>query len=180
MIKLRTGAAVAAFAAAVGFASAHAACFTTAERQAAGVRQIHSDFMVAALHCRHRSVDDLTSSYNEYVKRFTPEIVANTEVLKRYFKRRYGAGYLSAFDSYVTSLANDGARTANFAGPDFCARQRAALQAILAGDASHLRAAANGVELRVMDALTCSTTKAMTASANEKPASLAETSPQAE
>ncbi|MEQ8165171.1 MAG: hypothetical protein RLN77_00620 [Rhodospirillales bacterium] len=130
------------------------ACYTAAERQAAAIRQVHSDFMVAALHCRHRPGQDLTADYNRYVNEFTPEIVAQTRVLKTHFKKQHGQRYLSQFDRYVTSLANDGSRRANKV-KGFCSAQRSALRSVVEDGREGLKKTANRTRLRALPELSC-------------------------
>jgi hypothetical protein len=106
------------------------ACQSAAEINAERVRQIQTEFMVAALKCRKDAQAGVLDRYNAFVRKFSPELVKQSNVLQAYFKRGYGAGYLKRYDSYITRLANEmsmrGQHTANY-----CAVMRPHLDAAL-------------------------------------------------
>ena len=83
------------------------ACQSAAEINAERVRQIQTEFMVAALKCRKDPQAGVLDRYNAFVRKFSPELVKQSNVLQSYFKRQYGAGHLKRYDSYITKLANE-------------------------------------------------------------------------
>ncbi len=73
-------------------------CATVSEAQAFQVRNLQSQFMVAALACNQRE------AYTKFVKRFRPFLVSAGDHLVNYFER-IGKGP-SAINQHVTDLAN--------------------------------------------------------------------------
>jgi hypothetical protein len=120
-----------AFAGAALFAatmsSAFAACLTPNEQRADQVRALQTQLMVGALKCGTYSGVDIRATYNSFVQRFTPQLVAHSEVLKSYFRRQDGAAYAREMDRYVTNLANAASLQSN--APGFCERMADLAQA---------------------------------------------------
>src|SRR3569832_1686497 len=96
----------AATVAAVVTAPIQAACWNADEASAAGVRELQSMLMVAALRCQvagHPMMDD----YNQFVQANRTTIGAMNDRLKAHFIRTFGAvGGQRAYDSFTTSMAN--------------------------------------------------------------------------
>jgi len=96
----------AASAAAIAAAPIQAACWKSDEASAAGVRELQSMLMVAALRCQvagHPMMDD----YNQFVQANRTAIGAMNDRIKAHFIRGFGpAGGQRAYDSFTTSMAN--------------------------------------------------------------------------
>ena len=73
-------------------------CATASETQAFQVRNLQSQFMVAALACNQRE------AYTNFVEGFRPVLVSAGDRLVKYFER-IGRGQ-SAINQHVTDLAN--------------------------------------------------------------------------
>lgn len=97
---------LAATAAAVAVAPIQAACWKTDEASAAGVRELQSMLMVAALRCQvagHPMMND----YNAFVQANRGAIGAMNDRIKAHFIRTFGpVGGQRAYDSFTTSMAN--------------------------------------------------------------------------
>ena len=109
----------AATVAAVVTAPIQAACWKADEASAAGVRELQSMLMVAALRCQvagHPMMDD----YNQFVQANRTTIGAMNDRIKAHFIRTFGAiGGQRAYDSFTTSMANGYGAAASSA--DVCA-----------------------------------------------------------
>jgi len=109
----------AATVAAVVTAPIQAACWKADEASAAGVRELQSMLMVAALRCQvagHPMMDD----YNQFVQANRATIGAMNERIKAHFIRTFGAvGGQRAYDSFTTSMANGYGAASS--GADVCA-----------------------------------------------------------
>ena len=105
-LSLVAGVAVAGSMMAPSLAGA-AACFSKAELEASHVRQLQTEFMVAALTCEMHPTVDLTGKYNAFVQKYKKELGGNAKDLRGHFTRNYGSGNSKAFDAYMTTLAND-------------------------------------------------------------------------
>jgi len=110
---------LAAAAAAVATAPIQAACWKSEEASAAGVRELQSMLMVAALRCQvagHPMMND----YNEFVNSNRAAIGAMNDRIKAHFIRTFGpAGGQRAYDSFTTSMANGYGAASS--GADVCA-----------------------------------------------------------
>ena len=97
---------VAATAGAVAVAPVNATCWRSDEASAAGVRELQSMLMVAALRCQvagHPIMDD----YNDFVQANRSAIGAMNDKLKAHFIHAMGpVGGQRAYDSFTTSMAN--------------------------------------------------------------------------
>jgi hypothetical protein len=97
---------LAVVAAAVSTASVQAACWNAEEASAAGVRELQSMLMVAALRCQvagHPMMND----YNAFVQANRGAIGAMNDRIKSHFIRTFGpVGGQRAYDSFTTSMAN--------------------------------------------------------------------------
>jgi len=109
----------AATAAAVVTAPIQAACWKSDEASAAGVRELQSMLMVAALRCQvagHPMMND----YNQFVLANRTTIGAMNDRIKAHFVRTFGAvGGQRAYDSFTTSMANGYGAASS--GADVCA-----------------------------------------------------------
>jgi hypothetical protein len=110
---------LAATAAAVATAPIHAACWKADEASAAGVRELQSMLMVAALRCQVAG-HPMMSDYNEFVQANRAAIGTMNERIKAHFIRTFGpAGGQRAYDSFTTSMANGYGAASS--GADVCA-----------------------------------------------------------
>ncbi len=66
--------------------------------------------------------------YNAFVTKFQPQLAAQRDVLKSFFTRAYGRRYgQSAFDQYVTQLADAESSYDLVSGADFCSLSKTTL-----------------------------------------------------
>lgn len=96
------------------------------ERAAFQMRVLQSDMMVGALLC------GLNQQYDDAVRRFRPEMVANARHLRSYFDRTYGRRGQVELDRFVTVLANRASTRATTLGGLFCAEAIGLMNAVLA------------------------------------------------
>ncbi len=91
----------------VGSARAQGAgCWTLADFEAAGVREMETMLMVAALRCRIEG-GTLLADYNAFVVKGRPALIEIKNRLRGHFVRAVGpVKALNAYDGFVTSLAN--------------------------------------------------------------------------
>jgi len=128
---------IAATAAAVVVAPVQATCWKSDEASAAGVREMQSMLMVAALRCQvagHPFMND----YNAFVQSNRGAIGAMNDRIKAHFIHAFGAvGGQRAYDSFTTSMANGYGAAAS--GADVCgeadslAREAAAMNGSVDG-----------------------------------------------
>jgi hypothetical protein len=128
---------LAATAAAVATAPIQAACWKSDEASAAGVRELQSMLMVAALRCQVAG-HPMMSDYNDFVQSNRSAISAMNDRIKMHFIHSFGAvGGQRAYDSFTTSMANGYGAASS--GADVCgeadslAREGAALHGSIEG-----------------------------------------------
>jgi hypothetical protein len=110
---------LAATSAAVAIAPVHAACWKADEASAAGVRELQSMLMVAALRCQVAG-HPMMSDYNQFVQSNRTAIGAMNERIKAHFIRAFGpVGGQRAYDAFTTSMANGYGAASS--GADVCA-----------------------------------------------------------
>ena len=117
--------------------SSSKACQSPAERSAENVRQLQTAFMVAALKCRNHPDANLTDSYNAFIRKYSDELLRQSNVLQGYFKRQYGGSHLKRFDSYITQLANEVSRTSQTV-PQYCQSMKPVLAAVMSVEPKNL------------------------------------------
>lgn len=108
-------AATIAFAVAVGALSpAWAASDPPLSHPAVATKKLQTDLMVAALYCneKHR--------YNEFVRRFEPQIAAQGNTLKQLFRQTHGNNGTSALNTAVTRMANEASERTMADPTGFC------------------------------------------------------------
>jgi len=128
---------LAATAAALISAPIQAVCWKSDEASAAGVRELQSMLMVAALRCQV-SGHPMMGDYNDFVQSNRGAISAMNDRLKAHFIHSFGpVGGQRAYDSFTTSMANGYGAAAS--GADVCgdadslAREGAALHGSVEG-----------------------------------------------
>ena len=124
-------------AAAVAAAPIQAACWKSEEASAAGVRELQSMLMVAALRCQVAG-HPMMGDYNDFVQSNRAAISAMNDRLKLHFIHSFGpVGGQRAYDSFTTSMANGYGAAPS--GADVCgdadslAREGAALHGSIEG-----------------------------------------------
>jgi hypothetical protein len=107
------------FALAASPARAQTECWPHRDADAEQVRALQTMLMVAALQCRGRPELGLLDAYNRFVRARGAEIATQNDVLKARFVRLHGPrDGQTAYDRFITRVANDFGRTAQ--GADFC------------------------------------------------------------
>jgi len=130
----------AATVAALVTAPMQAACWKSDEASAAGVRELQSMLMVAALRCQvagHPMMND----YNDFVQSNRSAIGAMNDRIKAHFIRTFGpVGGQRAYDSFTTSMANGYGAASS--GADVCGDADS-----LAREAASLNGSVEGLKL---------------------------------
>jgi predicted secreted protein len=132
----------AAFASALEPALAQPRCSSAAEQAVFDVQALRSELMVLATGCQ----DD--GSYNAFIRRYQPELLANDRAVDAWFKHRFGRSGQTEHDRFVTELANDLSQQGSRLGTDFCPRNGQIFHEVMAlRGASELPAFAAGKDL---------------------------------
>jgi hypothetical protein len=106
------------------------------------VEALKSEMMVLATACH----DD--AQYNAFIERYQPSLMATERALDSYFRREYGRSGQTEHDRYITSLANAQADDGLKLGTDFCPRNAALFDEVMALDnAAELSQFAAGQDL---------------------------------
>ena len=131
-------------------AEAAAPCTAEANRSLFELEALKSELMVLATNCQEQD------RYNAFVRRYQPELANTERELGRYFKAAYGRKAQHEQDAYVTALANAQSEQAHVIGADFCPRNGALFQEVMAlRGASDLPAFAAGQDLVPTDLGAC-------------------------
>ncbi len=106
------------------------------------VEALKTELMVIGITCKEED------RYNAFVRRFQPELAANGRAFGQYFARVKGRAGQRANDTYITNLAQARATEAQALGSDFCPRNTALFNEVMAlPSASELAAYAAGKDL---------------------------------
>ncbi len=117
-------------------------CLSSQERAAFEVQALRSELMVLATGCG----DD--HSYNAFITRYRPELMANEHDIGAWFKRAFGRRGQQEHDRFVTELANAQASNGSHLGSEFCPRNGQIFsQALALRQSSELNAFAAGQNL---------------------------------
>lgn len=130
---------------------AGAQCLRPAEQNALDVTWLKSQLMVTSLSCQKQD------QYNAFIRRFQPEMAAQDRAMNAYFTRTGGRRAAAARDDYVTQLANSQSQTSLKQGTQFCDRNVAIFDEVMAlRDAHELGdfAAAKGI-VQPINATSC-------------------------
>lgn len=84
----------------MGTGAEAAVCARASEQPALSARVLQTQLMVAALACGE------SGRYNDFVRKFSPELSARSRTLMALFERQYGRGAESQLNRFVTVLAN--------------------------------------------------------------------------
>jgi hypothetical protein len=87
---------------------------------------LKSTLMVVATTCDDRD------QYNNFIRRYQPKLQENDRSLSSYFKSHYGNRGQTEQDRYNTDLANSQSRFGLAQGTDFCARNAAMFNEVMA------------------------------------------------
>jgi hypothetical protein len=82
--------------------------------------------MVTAISCQSQD------KYNAFVNRFRPDLLGNEKALNGYFSRSYGRRGIQERDDYITALANALSQDGLRSGTNFCQRNMAMFDEVLA------------------------------------------------
>lgn len=94
-------------------------CASSVEKEALDVRVLQTELMFAALNCNEKD------NYNQFVKKFQPELQKNSTAMQNYFKNNYKKNSTAQLNQFVTQLANGVAdRSAHTRPSTFCAGAR--------------------------------------------------------
>ncbi len=101
---------------ALGAPAGAAPCVSKDEQSAILVRLLSNEMMVGYLTCRGYGYNEL---YSAFVQKHSKQLVADTQVMRRYYRRLYGDSGTHYFDKYVSAIANEASlRSMNL--PDYC------------------------------------------------------------
>jgi len=91
-------------------------CGTEADQAVFEVEALKSELMVIGITCGGEE------RYNDFVRRYQPQLAANAQAFGQYFTRTRGRAGQRANDAYITNLAQTRASEAQMLGSDFCPR----------------------------------------------------------
>jgi len=81
---------------------------------AVAAKKLQTDLMVAALYCNEKQ------RYNEFVRRFEPQIAAQGNTLKQLFRQTHGNAGTTAMNTAVTRMANEASERTMADPSGFC------------------------------------------------------------
>ena len=81
---------------------------------AVAAKKLQTDLMVAALYCNEKQ------RYNEFVRRFEPQIAAQGNTLKQLFRETHGNAGTTALNTAVTRMANEASERTMADPTGFC------------------------------------------------------------
>jgi hypothetical protein len=100
-------------------------CAKPADKMAFDIAGLKSQLMVTALAC------DVRERYNDFVRRFQPELMRQERALTTYFSRSFGHRGQQEHDDYITSLANTQSEAGIKQGTLFCQQSVGLFDAVL-------------------------------------------------
>lgn len=102
-------------------------CATPTEIRAFQTRMLQTELMMAALACGE------SDRYNQFIRRFTPELTNGGNVMRGYFSRAYGGNAgATKLNAVMTSYANESSRDRTAVGDAvFCSRANETFVAVL-------------------------------------------------
>jgi hypothetical protein len=101
-------------------------CARPPDKAAFDVAGLKSQLMVTALAC------DVRERYNDFVRRYQPELMQQERALNAYFGRSFGRRAQQEHDDYITSLANTQSEAGIKQGTLFCQQSVGLFDAVLA------------------------------------------------
>lgn len=115
----------------LGHAMAANNCLEAAEAEAARLRVVQTELMIAALRCHGRGKFDSRAIYDRFVHDYAPFLTKNARILTVFFERQYGASFEHRQDRFITDVANRVSAASNL-DPDFCDTAAALGKSLLA------------------------------------------------
>lgn len=97
-----------------GIHPAAAASDPPVSHPAVAAKKLQTDLMVAALYCNEKQ------RYNEFVRRFEPQIAAQGNTLKHLFRQTHGNAGTTALNTAVTRMANEASERTMADPTGFC------------------------------------------------------------
>ncbi len=97
-----------------GINPAAAASDPPVSHPAVAAKKLQTDLMVAALYCNEKQ------RYNEFVRRFEPQIAAQGNTLKQLFRQTHGNAGTTALNTAVTRMANEASERTMADPTGFC------------------------------------------------------------
>jgi hypothetical protein len=107
-------------------AAAQQQCASPTDQAMFEIQALKSELMVLATSCR------TDTQYNAFVNRYQASLADNERAFDDYFKHRYGKLGQREHDSYITALANAQSDGGMRLGSDFCPRNTALFDEVLA------------------------------------------------
>ena len=101
-------------------------CATESDQAVFEVEALKAELMVIGITC------GAEERYNEFVRRYQPQLAANAQAFGQYFTRTRGRAGQRANDAYITNLAQARATEAQMLGTDFCPRNTALFSEVMA------------------------------------------------
>lgn len=101
-------------------------CAKPAEKQAFDVAGLKSQLMVTAISCQHEE------RYNSFVGKYRGQLQASEKALNGYFSRSFGRTATQEHDNYITALANAESQDGLKHGTDFCQKNMAMFDEVMA------------------------------------------------
>lgn len=125
-------------------------CNTEQNRSLFELEALKSELMVVATDCHD------SDQYNAFIQKYQPQLAGAEREMDGYFSRAYGKRGQQVHDRYVTDLANSDAHSAHQLGNDFCARNAAMFNEVMAlRSPADLPAYAAGKDLVPVDLGAC-------------------------
>lgn len=90
-------------------------CADPDDQTAVRTKTLQTELMVAALRC------DGNRRYNQFVRKFEQDLIAQGIQLRAYFERAYGASAERRLNRFVTFLANAASLSSLDSGKNYCA-----------------------------------------------------------
>jgi len=101
-------------------------CGKPADRASFAVAGLKTQLVVLAISCNG------SDQYNDFVKRFRPDLLAQEKTLGSFFSRAYGRKASDQQNDYITALANNTSRTGLASGTEYCQRNLTKFSEVMA------------------------------------------------
>ncbi len=101
-------------------------CLHPQERSVVEVAALRSELMVLATGCHQ------DEKYNAFVRKYQPDLMGNEKAVGDMFKRMYGKRAQQEHDRFTTDLANGESSAGMHLGTDFCERNSALFNEVMA------------------------------------------------
>lgn len=132
-------------------------CATPVEIRAFQTRMLQTDLMLAALACGE------SDRYNQFIRKYTPELTSGGDVMRGYFKRAYGAQGATRMNAVMTQYANNASQDRWSVGDNYyCAKAGEKFVAVLQSQGAQemLQQASAGPNARRHGLVECGVTTA--------------------